>query len=518
MKTFQQFLDTPITEGNKSGDSSLHDWFSKSKSSDGKPGWVQAGGRFAGKPCAKQPGQTTKPKCISSKMKRNMSKDEEQAAHRRKNREDPNPNRKGKAINVSTEGVKYYDGSDRNPNTGLPKGLKPDKKKPNDKPMTAPPYNMAKANEETEVDECWKTHKKVGMKKKGGKMVPDCRPKTSMGEAKKFGKDTKIPTKSITDPNVRDKNLTPGNPIEKKLKEACWKGYEKKGMKTMFGKRYPNCVKKTKKEDFEYATEAKVDQGRSDYGKASIRNYRRKGPGYGEPAMFDPENKRGKLIDKRREEHKERRGVKGAKVPAYKVSEEHKNPKSVKGIAKELDKAVEMHKSQAKRLRAANVSEDMSGMSQKSGDKRSTESGAGMTAKGVAKYNRRTGGNLKTAVTTPPSKLKPGSKAAKRRKSFCARSKSWTGPRGKAARRRWNCSYEPEGTPIMEKKEDKAFNFVLDKLRKQHGKDNIVTKDSPMKKQSAADKAKARAHQAKVDKENAAERKKDPSQGRYPKG
>ena len=67
--------------------------------------------------------------------------------------------------------------------------------------------------------------------------------------------------------------------------------------------------------------EAKVDTGRSDYGKASIRNYRRKGPGHGEPAMFDPENKRGKLIDKRREEHKARRGVKGAKVPAYKVNE-----------------------------------------------------------------------------------------------------------------------------------------------------------------------------------------------------
>ena len=67
--------------------------------------------------------------------------------------------------------------------------------------------------------------------------------------------------------------------------------------------------------------EAKVDKGRSDYGKASIRNYRRSGPGHGEPAMFDPENKRGKTIDKRREEHKARRGVKGAKVPAYKVSE-----------------------------------------------------------------------------------------------------------------------------------------------------------------------------------------------------
>jgi hypothetical protein len=47
--------------------------------------------------------------------------------------------------------------------------------------------------------------------------------------------------------------------------------------------------------------------------KASIRNYRRMGPGHGEPAMFDPENKRGKLIDKRREEHKSRRGVKRCK-------------------------------------------------------------------------------------------------------------------------------------------------------------------------------------------------------------
>ena len=31
------------------------------------------------------------------------------------------------------------------------------------------------------------------------------------------------------------------------LEEKCWPGYEKKGMKTMFGKRYPNCVKKSKK-------------------------------------------------------------------------------------------------------------------------------------------------------------------------------------------------------------------------------------------------------------------------------
>ena len=35
------------------------------------------------------------------------------------------------------------------------------------------------------------------------------------------------------------------NPISfQQFQEKCWKGYEKKGMKTMFGKRYPNCVKK----------------------------------------------------------------------------------------------------------------------------------------------------------------------------------------------------------------------------------------------------------------------------------
>ena len=66
--------------------------------------------------------------------------------------------------------------------------------------------------------------------------------------------------------------------------------------------------------------------------------------------------------------------------------------------------------------------------------------GGGMTEKGVREYkSKNPGSKLQTAVTTKPSKLKPGSKAAKRRKSFCARSKSWTSERGRAARRRWNC-------------------------------------------------------------------------------
>jgi len=50
---------------------------------------------------------------------------------------------------------------------------------------------------------------------------------------------------------------------------------------------------------------------------------------------------------------------------------------------------------------------------------RSTKSGAGMTRAGVERYRRENpGSKLKTAVT---GKVKPGSKAAKRRKSYCAR-------------------------------------------------------------------------------------------------
>ena len=68
---------------------------------------------------------------------------------------------------------------------------------------------------------------------------------------------------------------------------------------------------------------------------------------------------------------------------------------------------------------------------------RTVKEGAGMTAKGVAEYKRKNpGSKLQTAVT---GKVKPGSKAAGRIKSFCARSKGWTGERGKAARRRWKC-------------------------------------------------------------------------------
>jgi hypothetical protein len=62
--------------------------------------------------------------------------------------------------------------------------------------------------------------------------------------------------------------------------------------------------------------------------------------------------------------------------------------------------------------------------------------GGGMTEKGVKAYRRNNpGSKLKTAVTGK----NPSKKDAARRKSFCARSRSWKSERGLAARRRWRC-------------------------------------------------------------------------------
>jgi Protein of unknown function (DUF5661) len=100
-----------IKEETKSGDENLGDWFRKSDAIDPKtgrkvPGWRQIGGPFAGAPCARQPGQTSTPKCGSSKMAANLSDEEEDKAFRRKNRKDPNqPQKSGaaKPTNVATE-------------------------------------------------------------------------------------------------------------------------------------------------------------------------------------------------------------------------------------------------------------------------------------------------------------------------------------------------------------------------------------------------------------------------------
>ena len=168
--------------------------------------------------------------------------------------------------------------------------------------------------------------------------------------------------------------------------------------------------------------EAKVEAGRSDYGKASVRNKRKFGK-EGEPAIFDASGERGKMIDQRRAEHKAKRGVK----------------------------------------------ED---------------------------YYSGTG--EKVQARTKKWMDKKGQKGAPGLDAMKARTAEHKAKRGV-------------------KEEVDAYKYVVSKLKKKYGS-GVLTKGDKIKPQSAADKAKARAHQAKVDAENAAARAKDPSQGRYPKG
>ena len=187
--------------------------------------------------------------------------------------------------------------------------------------------------------------------------------------------------------------------------------------------------------------EAKLEKGYSDYGKASVRNKRKFGTSGEMPDIMTGKKitkdaTRGELIDKRRAEHKAKRGVK------EEVVTERLGGKGYKAYTSMSGKKV-------------------------SGDWEDSDRGAGNKAK------KRAGGKVE-------------------KKS-------------------------PTYQAYVMNKEDKAFEFVKNKLKAKYG-DGVMTTGEKMKPQSAAEKAKVRAHQAKIDKENAAARAKDPSQGRYSRG
>ena len=103
-------LEEVLNEKRKKKKPSLRDWFAKSsgKTKSGRRvrGWVQVGGKFDGAPCARQPGQKTTPKCVSSAKRRSMSKKERESAARRKRSKDPGQTKKrgaAKPTYVSTD-------------------------------------------------------------------------------------------------------------------------------------------------------------------------------------------------------------------------------------------------------------------------------------------------------------------------------------------------------------------------------------------------------------------------------
>ena len=141
------YMDEGKRDGKSAKDKgySLRDWFKGG-------GWVQAGGKYDGKPCAKQPGQKTKPFCRDADDRASMSKKERNRRAAKKRREDPNPNRKGKAKMV-TEQVKTGPGTKyKDPDDALRKILGPGETVVPSKPLKSANINASFSNWRQELD------------------------------------------------------------------------------------------------------------------------------------------------------------------------------------------------------------------------------------------------------------------------------------------------------------------------------------------------------------------------------
>ncbi|MFZ9876814.1 MAG: DUF5661 family protein [Candidatus Nanopelagicales bacterium] len=163
-KKFKDVKEATDGVGAKSPNYNLKKWFD-----DG--GWVQAGGKYDGKPCAKQPGQKTKPYCRDPDDRAAMSKDERNKRAAKKRKEDPNPNRSGKAKMVTQESAGKKDAC-----------YKKVKSRYDVWPSAYASGALVKcrkvgaANWGTKSEDCWDGYEQKGMKKKGKKIVPNCVP------------------------------------------------------------------------------------------------------------------------------------------------------------------------------------------------------------------------------------------------------------------------------------------------------------------------------------------------------
>ena len=283
----------------------LRDWFGKSKSKDGKKGWVNV---VTGDSCASdKPGEGI-PKCVSSAKRASMSKKERLAAAAAKRREDPGQQQKSgasKPTMVKTdrktrkEEMEIKEGIRdrlRGAAKAVKKGVEQEKKFQRAsgetldrmKRMTRHKQDKygpstLKQRLKTGADHDIDAEKKAKMKEEVE--IAEAKDKKGKGSGTKDACYHKVKSRYSVWPsayasgalvkcrkvgaanwgNSTKKEETEINPISfQQFQEKCWKGYEKKGMKTMFGKRYPNCVKK---EEVEGIDEGKYSSSvRATYG------------------------------------------------------------------------------------------------------------------------------------------------------------------------------------------------------------------------------------------------------------
>jgi len=257
---------------------SLRDWFKGG-------GWKQAGGKYDGKPCAKQPGQTTKPYCRDPDDRAAMSEDERDKRAAKKRKEDPNPNRKGKAKivtqknsfepegNLVDEGKKdacykkvksrYSVWPSAYASGALVKCRKVGAANWGNKSESVEFSNWRDDFQATEYEfiDIIKAEPLISE----GVMPAAIDPKAHRTAQKKtkIRNMTQSPNKNEAEV-ARRMSKGPSLPMEEVETvdegQKCWKGYEKKGTKKMFGKVVNNCVKKEEFVD-EEKEESKIGGG-----------------------------------------------------------------------------------------------------------------------------------------------------------------------------------------------------------------------------------------------------------------
>ena len=517
-KEHKKFKD--MKEETKSGDQGLRDWFGKSKSSGGKKGWVQLGGKFSGEPCARQPGQTSTPKCGSSKMAANLSPEEEEKARIRKNRLDPNqPEKTGgsKPTNVRTEEMNLQEVKDK---PGKDSGKKDAcytkvKSRYDVWPSAYASGALVKcrkvgaANWGTKSEDCWDGYVAKGMKKKGKKIVPNCVPVNSES-TESLGYDWDTPIRERADrycprceklerrleckygPRYWDTFSLPAELINSKkeyntiMPHFANEDYEysmarseistiigaAKRLKKKIGKGEGNIEawvqsKITKAADYLDTAADYVDSGEMKKESVSIEDANgnhyaefidiikpeplraSKGIGskmLGEGPSFEVGGKKSTGMGAMTPQDVDRlkQGNPGA---ASKIDDKYQQIR--RGINLPLAKKEDKKEVQVSHFNMKTFGDFMSEASAAWQRKEGKNPEGGLNKKGIASYRKENpGSKLSMAVTTPPSKLKPGSKSANRRKSFCARMGGMPGPmkdeKGRPTRkalslRKWNC-------------------------------------------------------------------------------
>lgn len=236
---------------------------------------------------------------------------------------------------------------------------------------------------------------------------------------------------------------------KQRLDPKCWTGYKKQGTKMKGGTRVNNCVPTESIEEAEQQTMSRAAKGNEKYGKDGMKALAKAGrEGASEKKLDAIRDKHDKYDDKVDEGMDELAIIQ--KLSGVALTEDLTLDEQFDVIEEMVQELAEEHNVDAETIWEDFDSVDDDELYETAAWRRKegkSKSG-GLNAKGVASYRRENpGSKLQTAVTTKPSKLKPGSKAAKRRKSFCARMGGMKGamkkdgkPTRKAlALRKWNC-------------------------------------------------------------------------------